>query len=164
MFTLVDVRNIAVQIEKNGEETYRKVAVQVKDSELRQVFEWMAEEEKRHAEIFEAIIDERELSGEQAELEAMGRSLLQDIVRSQTFSLDQQGLAQTTNLADLLKQSIEFEQDTIDFYQFLAGFLEKTEAISALNNIIEEERGHVKHLHEILGNSKALATHDVEFQ
>ena len=82
MFTLVDVRNIAVQIEKNGEETYRKVAVQVKDSELRQIFEWMAEEEMRHAEIFEAIIDERELSGEQAELEAMGRPLLQEIFRS----------------------------------------------------------------------------------
>ena len=30
MFTLADVRNIAVQIEKNGEETYRKVAAQVK--------------------------------------------------------------------------------------------------------------------------------------
>jgi len=162
MFTLVDVRNIAMQIEKNGEETYRKAADQVKVPELKQIFEWMAEEEKRHYEVFAAIIDDRKLSREQAELEAMGRSLLQDIVRSQTFSLDQERLAKTTNLGDLLEQSMEFEQDTIDFYEFLVGFLDEPDAISELNSIIEQERGHVKHLQEMRENAGSLATYEID--
>jgi len=162
MFTLTDVRNIAVQIEKNGEETYRKVAAQIKEPELVQIFHWMAEEEKRHAEVFMAIMDDRKLSKEQAELEAMGRSLLQDIVRSQTFSLDEERLAQTTSLEGLLTQSIEFEQDTVDFYEFLTGFLDEAEAISELKSIIEQERGHVKHLQEMLGNASALASYEIE--
>jgi len=149
MFTLADVRNIAVQIEKNGEEIYSKVASQVNAPEFKEIFTWMAEEEKRHAEVFRAIIAEQNLSGEQAELEAMGRSLLQDIVRSQTFSLDENQLAQAKSLEDLLAQSIEFEQDTIDFYRFLAGFLDDPEALNQLNTIIEQERGHVEHLQEM---------------
>jgi len=162
MFTLADVRNIAVQIEKNGEATYRKVAAQVKSPELQQIFQWMADEEKRHAEVFAAIIDDRTLSKEQAELEAMGRSLLEDIVRSQTFSLDEKQLVHTTNLDDLLAQSIEFEQDTIDFYQFLAGFLDEPEASSQLNRIVEQEQSHVKHLQEMRSNVNSLADFAIE--
>ena len=114
------------------------------------------------ARFFAAIIDDRTLSKEQAELEAMGRSLLEDIVRSQTFSLDEKQLVQTTNLDDLLAQSIEFEQDTIDFYQFLAGFLDELEAISQLNRIVEQEQAHVKHLQEIRSNATSLADFAIE--
>jgi len=163
MFTLADVRNIAVQIEKNGEETYRRVAEQIDDAELQQMFIWMAEEEKRHAEVFAAIIDDRNLSKEQVELEAMGRSLLQDIVRSQTFSLDGEQLAQVRNLDELLTQSIEFEEDTIDFYEFLLGFLDEANALAQLNAIIEQERGHVQHLEEMLKNADALSRYEIHF-
>jgi rubrerythrin len=95
---------------------------------------------------------------EQAELEAMGRSLLQDIVRSQTFSLEQQRLGQATSLEDLLLQSIEFETDTIGFYEFLAGFLDDPEAITLLNGIIEQERGHVRQLEQMRIKAKPHAT------
>ncbi|MDD2467015.1 MAG: ferritin family protein [Desulfobulbus sp.] len=162
MFTLSDVLNIAVQIEKNGEDTYRRVASQVKDLELVQMFQWMADEEKRHGELFAAIIGDRQLSAEQAELEAMGRSLLQDIVRSQTFSLEEEQLARITSLEDLLTQSIEFENDTIDFYEFLLGFLDDPEAVKQLGSIIGQERGHVKQLEEMQANSKSLASYEIE--
>ena len=162
MFTLSDVRNIAVQIEKNGEETYRRVAAQVKDLELAQLFTWMAEEEKRHGELFAAMIDDRQFTAEQAELEAVGRSLLQDIVRSQTFSLEEEQLKRTTNLEALLAQSVAFENDTIDFYEFLAGFLDDPKAIQQLATIIEQEREHVRHLEEMRANAKSLAAYEIE--
>ena len=149
MFTLTDVRNIAVQIEQNGEETYRRAAGQASDPELACMFNWMADEERHHGELFAAIIDKRSLTAEQAELEAMGRSLLQDIVRSQTFSLEQERLGQASSLEDLLVQSIDFEKDTIGFYEFLAGFLDDPEAIALLNGIIKQERGHVQRLEKM---------------
>lgn len=158
MFTLTDVCNIAVQIEQNGEETYRRAAHQADDPEQAHVLHWLADEEKRHGELFANIVTERTLTAEEAELEAMGRSLLQDIVQSQTFSLDQKQLAQTSNLEDLLNQSIEFEKDTIEFYEFLSGFLDDPEAVAQIKVIIEQERGHVQQLEKmhIKANSLAL--------
>ena len=157
MFTLTDVCNIAVQIEQNGEETYRWAAHQADDPEQAHVLNWLADEEKRHGELFANIVTERTLTAEEAELEAMGRSLLQDIVRSQTFSLDQKQLAQTSNLEDLLNQSIEFEKDTIEFYEFLIGFLDDPEAIAQIKGIIEQERGHVHQLEKMRIKSNSLA-------
>jgi len=149
MFSLMDARNIAVQIEQNGEETYRRAAGQARDPELARIFSWMADEEKNHGVLFTTIIPDRTPTTEQAELEAMGRSLLQDIVRNQTFSLEQQRLGKATSLEDLLLQSIEFETDTIGFYEFLAGFLDDPEAIIQLNGIIEQERGHVRQFEQM---------------
>lgn len=162
MFTLADVRNIAVQIELNGEETYRRAASLVSDPELARILSWMADEEKYHGELFAAIKAERTLTDEQAELEAMGRSLLQDIVRSQTFSLEQERLGQALNLEDLLLQSIEFEKDTIGFYEFLAGFLDDSEAVAQLQGIIEQEKGHVQQLERMRTNAAPHPTREIK--
>lgn len=162
MFTLSDIRNIAVQIEQNGEETYRRAANQVSVPELARVLNWMADEEKHHGELFAAIIANKTLTAEQAELETMGRSLLQDIVRGQTFSLEQQRLGQAINLNDLINQSIEFETDTIGFYEFLAGFFDDAEAVAQLNGIIEQEKGHVRQFEQMRTNAKPHATNELK--
>ena len=146
MFTLADICNIAVQIEHNGEAVYRRAAGQATDQELARVLLWLAEEERLHGELFAAIAKGRKLSSGQAELEAMGRALLQDIVKSQTFSLNQQQINQAGTLRGLLDQSIEFEQDTIQFYEFLSGFLEDQESIAQVALVIAQEKGHVRTL------------------
>ena len=152
MFTMADIRNIAIQIEANGEKTYRRAAACATDPELRRLLAWMADEERSHGEQFAALAMEQPLNPEQAELEAMGRSLLQDIVRSQTFSLDGDQLAEATAMAEVLDQSIEFERDTIQFYEFLAGFLDDPEAVRQVETIIAQERNHVRQLDALLAS------------
>ena len=46
MFTVADIREIAVQIEKNGEAAYRAAAQLISDSAVSEIFTWMAEEEQ----------------------------------------------------------------------------------------------------------------------
>jgi rubrerythrin len=53
MFTIADIRHIAIQIEKNGEETYRKAASEATDPDIGQILGKMADDEKRHAQWFE---------------------------------------------------------------------------------------------------------------
>ena len=149
MFTLSDIRNIAVQIEENGEQTYRRAAERSVDPERKRLFTWMADEERGHAEEFAAIQADAPLTPEQAELEAMGRELLQDIVRSQTFSLQGRQLAEADDQEELIAQSIEFEQDTIDFYEFLASFLDDPRAVEQMRRIIDQEREHVRQLEAV---------------
>lgn len=150
MFRITDIRNIAIQIEKNGEASYRQAAEHATDQKIKEVFAWMADEEQRHREWFEKLQSETKIPPEHAELEQMGKSLLQDMVANQTFSLDQEQLNRTTTLAEVLAQSKAFEEDTILFYKFLLGLIDDDETAQQLEAIIEEERLHAERLEELV--------------
>lgn len=149
MFTFGDIRNIAVQIEKNGEETYRKSSEVVENPELKDLLIWMANQEQKHAKWFSSLESEQPLTKEQQELENVGRTLLQDMIKGSTFLLDPEQLKNSTTLKDVIDQAISFEQDTILFYEFLVGFLDDEETTRQLAVIINEEKNHVKELEQI---------------
>lgn len=146
MFTIADIRNIAIQIELNGEKTYRKASEECADPTMAKIFLQMAEDEKRHAKWFESIRSQKPLTEEQREMEAMGRTILQEMVGTQTFSLDQKTLDKISNVEELLQQSQGFEHDTIQFYELLSGFIEDNETMQQLGIIIQEERNHLAEL------------------
>lgn len=150
MFRITDIRNIAIQIEKNGEASYRLAASRVKDLKIQEILTWMADEEQRHREWFEAIESDTPIPPEQAELEQMGKSLLQDMVANQTFSLDQDKLDHTETIPELLVQAKAFENDTILFYEFLLGLIDDEATARELELIIEEERQHAERLEELV--------------
>lgn len=146
MFTIGDIRNIAIQIEKNGEETYRKASKAAKDPEVAAMLAWMAEEEKHHAGWFTRLQSNKPLTKEQQEMESVGRTLLQDMIKGNNFLLDESELQNAKNVEEVIARSKTFELDTILFYEFLIGFLDDQEAIEQLRKIIEEERNHIKQL------------------
>lgn len=149
MFTIADIRNIAVQIEKNGEETYRNAGLASTDPEVVAILNRMAEDERRHAEWFAAIRSEKPLTREQREMEAVGRTLLQDMVKGNTFLLEQSELERAKTVAEVLARAKVFEQDTILFYQFIQGFLDDPEAAYWLEKIITEEGNHIRQLEHL---------------
>ncbi len=149
MFTVADIREIAVQIERNGEAAYRQAAQMLSDPAVSAIFTWMAEEEKRHGQWFSLIGPDEVLSEEQQEVEKMGRKLLQQIVADQTFSLDRDMLLNTPDFDGALAQAQTFEQDTILFYEFLSSLVEDEGARRQLQTIIEEEKRHLEQLAEI---------------
>lgn len=152
MFTIADIRNIAVQIEQNGEQTYRQAAEETSDPGIASILNRLADDEDKHAKWFTSTLPDKELTPEQKELEAVGRTLLQDIVRNQTFSLEQSELSRAVHIEDVLRQAITFEQDTIGFYEILQGFLDDNDAVAQLGRIIDEERHHVDQLKEMLAS------------
>ncbi len=149
MFTVADIREIAVQIEKNGESAYRQAAESVKDAAVSEIFRWMADEEKRHAAFFSTIESAEPLSDEQFELEKMGRQLLQEMVADQTFSLEKDMLLETADFEEAVTQAQLLEQDTVMFYEFLLNLVSDEAARSQLEQVIEEEQRHVKQLAEM---------------
>ncbi|MFW2368620.1 MAG: ferritin family protein [Desulforhopalus sp.] len=149
MFTLGDIRNIAIQIEENGEETYRKAARAAGTPEITEILEWMADEEQRHARWFANLRSKKVLTAEQREIEAMGRTLLQDMVKGNPFLLNEKELEDARSVQEVVTRSITFEQDTIVFYEFLLGFIDDAETTEQLQEIIEEERGHMRKLEKL---------------
>jgi rubrerythrin len=155
MFTIADIRNIAIQIELNGEKTYKKASEECTDPTMAKIFVKMAEDEKRHAKWFESIRSQKPLTEEQRQMETMGRTILQEMVGAQTFSLEQNTLNKVSNIEELLQQSQGFEQDTIQFYEMLSGFIEDSDTMQQLETIIHEERSHLAELGNLLNSMMA---------
>ncbi len=149
MYTFEDIRDIAIQIERNGERTYRQAGENAKNEELSKILMWLADEERRHKKWFEALRSSRRISTEHREMEAMGRALLQDMVKDQPFSLGLEQLESAEGVSDLLIQSLGFEKDTILFYDMLKALVEDDRASGQLDLIIDEERQHVKVLEKL---------------
>lgn len=146
MFTCADIRNIAIQIEKNGEESYRSAGRMAKDPEIARIMAWMADEEKCHGEWFENLRSDGCLTAEQQEMEALGKSLLQDMIKGNTFLLAQDELEEAESFIAVISRSQVFEQDTILFYEFLLGLIDDQDTAVQLRKIIDEERSHLQRL------------------
>jgi rubrerythrin len=150
MFTIADLRSIAIQIERNGEAAYRQASMKIKDPGLARLLELMAEDEKKHLEWFEKLNVTNNDACEMAEVEKLGQALLQDMMDKQTFALDERQLVETDDILGLLSQSRSFEEDTILFYETLSGFIDDAKVARHLELIIAEERAHAQKLQDFI--------------
>lgn len=152
MFSLKDIIDIAVQIERNGERVYRRAAGKMEDSSLRSLLQWLADEEARHMKWFEALIDKVPETGDFPEEEKMGRTLLQNAVGAQSFALEDADFSNIRKVEDLLNLAIEFEKDTALFYGMLQPLIEDQKTLKQLHAIIQEENNHARRLRAFLDN------------
>jgi rubrerythrin len=150
MFTFEDIREIALNIERNGEETYRRAARLCPDINIARLLTAMADDESRHYQWLATLSSARELSEKEQEMERMGRHLLEEMMAGNPFLPSSDDLAAAASLEEVLQRSRDFEEDTIVFYQFLLSLLEDAAAIKEMNNIIAEEGRHQRNLETML--------------
>lgn len=155
MFSIADIIEMAIQIEKNGESVCRKILGKNVDSELGSLFEWMAEQESNHIKWFQKLKSTAVASNLNSQLEKMGRSLLRDILGEQGFSLSDADFSKIKTKKDLISLLIEFENDTILFYEMIKSVVDDQTTLTYLDMIIEEERKHSNELQAYLENSAA---------
>ncbi len=150
MFTLSDIIEMALQIEKNGESTYRRAQRETSDPSLADLFGLLADEELAHQRWFTEFKGRVGTKPVDQNLEAMGRELFQNILGEKAFSLDEVDLSQVADTRTVIRISAEFEQDTVVFYEMLEPFVEEPRGREDLRVIIEEEKRHVRDLQERL--------------
>jgi rubrerythrin len=152
MFTLGEIIDLAVRIETNGQKAYRKAQEQVTDPALASMLGWLADEEAEHEKWFPRLKENLKINQQDPKLEEMGKIILQGILGDQTFSIDDADFSKIGDLGSLLNLSVEFEKDTILFYEMLSTFIEDEQTLNYLNRIIEEENRHVRLLEDFLNN------------
>jgi rubrerythrin len=64
------------------------------------------------------------------------------------FSLDELELDSIRDEEEILRAALVFEEDTLQFFEFIASFIHDPMASSALENIRAEESKHIELLHE----------------
>jgi rubrerythrin len=149
MFSITEIIKIAVQLEKNGEMVYREAVGQSENPELDDLLLWMADEELKHADWFLSLSNDIEKSKDRLQVKEIDASLIDDLIGKQTFSLTDVDFSQVKNSKHLIDIFIEFEKDTILFYEMLKTFLVDEQTIDHLEKIIQEESLHIEKLKEL---------------
>jgi len=150
LFSIAEIIAIAVQLERNGEKTYREALEASEDTGLNDLLQWMADEERAHAEQFSQLQEKIADDKESHLVQKMSDSLVDTFIKGQTFSLEEVNFSGLRSPRELIETFIEFEKDTILFYDMLKSFILDEKIIRQLEGIIQEEEIHVKKLQELL--------------
>ncbi len=150
MFSIKEILDMAILLEKNGEAVYRRALKEVSKPELASLLQWMADEEVKHARWFSNMNNAFASETQNPIGEEMSHELFKDLLDKQTFSLKDKDFSQIHQSGDLIAIFIEFEKDTVLFYEMLEPFIEDEGTREQLKEIIAEENRHIERLQELL--------------
>ena len=149
MFSIQEILDIAIRIEKNGEKFYRDAMEKVPNDSVVSLLQWLADAEVEHWQGFTNLKQSMKADVGNRQVEEMSGAFLQDILGDQKFSLSDIDLADVHGVEILLQLAIEFENDTILFYEMLKTFLVDEKTIEHLEKIIREESSHIQKIDEL---------------
>ncbi|MGD9079566.1 MAG: ferritin family protein [Desulfobacterales bacterium] len=150
MFSVQEILDLAIQLEKNGESVYRNAVDEVTEPDLVSLLLWMADEEVRHRRWFSEVRKNFETHAINPFMEEMSRQVFGGMLGDKSFSHRDVDFSKVDRLDDLVDIFIEFEKDTVLFYETLIPFIEDNDTLEHLKKIIDEENDHIKKLHEFL--------------
>ena len=149
MFSTREILDLSERLERNGERFYRESLSKFSDPSLIALLRWLADEELRHKEWFaERKARLRPAPGDR-EAEEIGSDLLKEILGSQTFSLNGADISSIEDPGALVELALEFEGDTILFYQMIGSLVGERETAKHIEEIIAEEETHVRSLRSL---------------
>jgi rubrerythrin len=146
MFSLQEIYDLAIRIERNGEKFYREAIKRVTHERLKPMLARLADDEVKHQEFFQRKKDSLVLKPEDPEMEEAASTVLQGILGDQTFSLKETNPADLKSEKELVNLAIEFEKDTVLFYEMLTPLAARSETFKGLEEIIQEENRHIETL------------------
>ena len=150
MFSLNEIFDIAIKIERNGETAYRKAIDKADKPELASLLGWIADEEMKHTHWLSELRDKYLLMPSEGQVEEISSDLLNELLGDHSLSLDDVDIANIHEVNELIKVWIEFEEDTVLFYEMLQQFIEEEHTTGLIDQIIAEEKKHITNLKELL--------------
>ncbi len=150
MFTIQEIVDMAIRIEKNGEAVYRDAIERISNPGLQSLLEWMADEEVGHTKWLMELKGMSEEAERNPFVEEMTRELLSDQMGDQSFSLKEVDFSKIEGVEDLIAVFIEFENDGILFYEMLQSFIQDKEVLAQLDQVVAEEKRHIQRMEEFL--------------
>jgi rubrerythrin len=90
----------------------------------------------------------------------MGRELFNDLLGEKSFSHKEVDFSKVEQIDDLMEIFVEFEKDSILFYELLEPFIEDESTLENLKKIIAEENNHIARLQDFIGSQASLSIGD----
>jgi rubrerythrin len=160
LFSAIEILDIAIGIEQNGEAVYRDALELISDPQLVDLLTWMADEEAKHAKWFSDLKQNVATESENPFVEEMGRELFNDLLGEKSFSHKEVDFSKVEQIDDLMAIFVEFEKDSILFYELLESFIEDQSTLENLKKIIAEENNHIARIQSFIGSQAPLSVGD----
>ena len=146
-FDVSEIGQFAIKIEENGEKFYRYAAKIAKDDKVKQMFEYLADEENNHKVTFQKILltikqyePHESYSGEYG---LYLKAYIDNIIFA---NLDEER-SRVKDTLSAIKFGMQRELESILYYQEIKNFLKNEQEV--IDTIIEEERKHFSTLSEL---------------
>jgi rubrerythrin len=148
-FTIQEIVEIAIEIEKNGEVFYRMLSESSNTATVRDLFKSLSEAEKKHKAKFEEIL--KSVGGYQiSEIyyvdEYMG--YMKAIADEQVFKKDLSAIDVAKSVKsskEAIELAIDFEKDSIIFLHEMQDIIDEGEK-DTVTKLLNEERDHLRRL------------------
>jgi rubrerythrin len=148
-FSIQEIIEIAIEIEKNGEAFYRTLVESANTARLRDLFKYLSEEEKKHKVRFEEIL--KSVGGYQISeiyyaTEYMG--YMKALADERVFTKDVFAPDIVKNLKsskEAINLAIGFEKDSIIFLHEMQDMISDPEK-ETVQRLLNEEREHIRRL------------------
>ncbi len=160
MFLIHEILDLAIRLEKNGESVYRNAVDKVSKPDLISLLVWMADEEVKHARWFSDLKQKLETDSSNPFMEEIGREIFEDMLGEKSFSHREVDFSKVERTDDLIAIFVEFEKDTVLFYEMLEPFIEDNDTLNHLEKIIAEENNHIVELHKFLTDEANVSVGD----
>lgn len=153
-YSVVEVIQMAINIEREGHEFYSKIAKYAADEKSKAIFVILAEQEKKHIETFTNLLDvmsniykadgsymfDEQVSG-----------YFKAITESKVFKPERMyEAADMTSAKEAIHEGLNAEKNSILFYNELLKSTTIQEVKSSLELIIDEEKRHIIDLNALL--------------
>jgi rubrerythrin len=136
-----DVFDFAMQMEEDGRDYYEEMAAKTKIPALKKILTGLADDEKRHYQIFKNLKEEH--SDKVSELSEKSTTIMSDAknvfegLSGQVVEVDS-----ASDAIELWKHAQDIEKKSEDFYREKAGVVPDKTAKDLLNKIADEEHKH----------------------
>ncbi len=160
MFSIQEILDLAIRLENNGESVYRQAVDQVGEPKLVSLLQWMADEEVEHAMWFTKLKNKFKAHPSNLFMAEMSREVFADFLGEKSFSHQDVNFSKINRVSELVAVFIEFEKDTILFYETLKPFIEDNDTLRNLEKIIAEENKHIEKLQQFLADKAKVSAVD----
>ena len=135
----------AIQMEKDGEAFYRKLAEKcVGDEGMRYIFTLLADDEVKHRKLFEAMLEGADCEMRDTEIIGKAVSIFKDIQqKGEVFEC-------SNKQVELYRQAYEIELKSYDYYMEQLANASKEKEKETIRRIAREEKRHAVVLENII--------------
>ncbi len=153
LFQAAEVLDMAIEIERKGLAFYRGCKAASADDKVAEVFEFAAEQEHKHIELFTHM--KRDLEQYTVPESYPGETLayMRGLIGDSVFATADEAACSAGELTDVgeaVEMAIDLERQSIAFYSGLRELVRASEH-AAIDEIIAEEHGHIRRLVQLQG-------------
>jgi rubrerythrin len=151
-FSGSELLEVAIGIERNGMAFYQALADKTKNKDVKDIYNHLAGEEKKHLDTFQGMSDSLGQAKPSETYTDEYMLYLKSLIDSTVFTNvteARQKAAKVSNEVEALDTGIRAEKDSILFYSELQNLVRERDRKVVLN-ILDEEKKHLRQLSELI--------------